>query len=478
MRPSRWSLDQLVARVGAAALMVLFVPTGLYFTLSISSSAEAALAERGQSLANALVSQLVKPILLGDQLALHEALQTRKAAEQDLRYLCIEDARGQVVAHTFEGGFPPALSELWRGNSGQVIRYRTKDEALLDVSAPILNGRLGTLHVGMSRGLATSVGRRMMWAMAAALVMALSLVLVGAHLVAAKVSRPLQQLEAEVSRLPAQRSTAALQRISGTREVESLARGFSDMTRRLESLERERAATQERMVHAERLAALGEMAAGLAHEIHNPLDGMQECLRYLDADPAKGERAAKYYPMLQNGLERIAGVMQGMLTFTRSGQKVAMESCPMAEVVESLKLLVQTHLAGRRVRLTWQPTDGCICLCNRNGLSQAVLNLVLNAAEAAEGGRDPEVRIEATCDSQWVYLGVEDSGPGVPPELCDRVFDPFFTTKPTGKGTGLGLSVSRQLIRAAGGELELAAGTGGLGGARFVIRMPRAPSRE
>ncbi len=126
----------------------------------------------------------------------------------------------------------------------------------------------------------------------------------------------------------------------------------------------------------------------------------------------------------------------------------------------------------------WQSTGGGICLCNRNGLSQAVLNLVLNAAEAAEGGPDPEVAIEATCDSQWVYLSVEDSGPGVPDEVRDRIFEPFFTTKPVGKGTGLGLSVSRQLIRAAGGEVELAPGLSRLGGARFVIRMPRADHRS
>jgi C4-dicarboxylate-specific signal transduction histidine kinase len=107
-------------------------------------------------------------------------------------------------------------------------------------------------------------------------------------------------------------------------------------------------------------------------------------------------------------------------------------------------------------------------------LAQAGLNLVLNAAEAAEGSAKPEVKISVHCDADWVYLAVEDSGPGVPEELRTRIFEPFYTSKPMGKGTGLGLPVSRELIRAAGGELMLAPERSSLGGAKFVIRAPKA----
>jgi len=98
--------------------------------------------------------------------------------------------------------------------------------------------------------------------------------------------------------------------------------------------------------------------------------------------------------------------------------------------------------------------------------------------EAVDGRPEPEVLIEAKCDSQMVYIAVEDSGPGIPEDIREKIFDPFFTTKPSGKGTGLGLSISRQLVLAVGGELELSKECSRLGGARFLIRIPKALNKE
>ncbi len=476
MALNRWTLNQLIAHLGGIALVLLFAPLGFYMVRSVSSSGERSLLERGQVLAKTLTVGLVEGNLLQDAPALRAVLKKVVSANSEVRYICVEGASGQVLAHTFAGAHPSELRDLWREAEGEPTQFRLEGESVVDLSEPILCQETYTLHVGLSRARAARVRQRMMWVMGIALMGALAGLWVVVHLVAAKVSRPLQQLEAEVARFPQQTGGNGELGITGSREVESLAKGFTDMARRLEALEQERAATQERMVHTERLAALGELAAGLAHEVHNPLHGMQESLRYLGADPHKSKRATKYYPMLEEGLDRIARVMQGMLTLARSGRQVPLEVCPLADVVESLRLLIQTHLEGRKVQVSWRYPRDCICACNREGLAQAVLNLVLNAAEAAEASVNPRVCIQATCDAQWVYLLVEDSGRGVPPKLCQRIFDPFFTTKPVGKGTGLGLSVSRELIRAAGGEIELSPEPGTLGGARFVIRLRKASS--
>ncbi len=192
---NRWSLDRLVAWTGMAALLVLVVPSGVYFTLSVSSLAERVLVERGQSLAGTLAGQIVDPLLLGDELALHSALHRAASTEREARYLYVEDGRGNIVAHTFSDGWPGALTERLGSDREKVVRFCTEDEPLMDISAPILDGQFGTLHVGMSRAQAAGVARRMMWVVGAALAVALSLVFAGAHLVAAKVSRPLRQLE-------------------------------------------------------------------------------------------------------------------------------------------------------------------------------------------------------------------------------------------------------------------------------------------
>ena len=478
MALSRWSLDRLLVWIGTTALVLVFVPMALLLTQNVLASAERSLSQRGRSLAGIVAGQIVEPMLVDDRPSLHAALRKAASADAQARYVCVEGPSGEVVAHSFDGGYPRGLRELWQRSPGQVLHFKTDSESLLDIPFPILEGQLGTLHMGISRSGAIRAANQIMWLMGIALAGGLSVVVAGGHVVASRVSRPLRELEAKVSLFPQEAVGEESLRSTGTQEVEELARGFGNMIRRLGALERDRAATQERMVHAERLAALGEMAAGLAHEVHNPLDGMLECLVYLEADPDKSQRAAKYYPMLQEGLERIASAMREMLTFARSGQRLRLEACNVPDILEALELLVQAQLRGRSVRLSWHSAGTCACLCDRQALVQAGLNLVLNAAEAAGGGADPAVQIEATCDSEWAYISVGDSGPGVPDKLRERVFEPFFTTKPPGKGTGLGLSVSRELIRASGGELALSPQPGSLGGARFVIRLPKVPPAE
>lgn len=477
MASRRWALDRLLAWWGGSLVLVVFLSLGVHVASNVSRREEQALERRGRMLANVLAHEIVDAVLVDDRLALDDALQRARVADPDIHYLCVRDARGEVLAHTFHGGVPVALNGLW-SHRGSSASFRTHEGPLMDVAEPVLTSELGFLHVGLSRQSVVAEARRLMWMMAGMLVAGSLILLGGTRFVARMVSQPLRQLELQVSKLPQQNADPSLMQVSGTYEVESLSRGFVDMLKRLAALERERAASQERIIQAERLAALGEMAAGLAHEIHNPLDGMLECVRFLEADPQKSERAAKYYPMLQEGLGRIARVMRQMLTFASSGHDIPLEPYPTAGIMRSLQLLVEKQLEGRNVEVAWQYPGGCLCTCNRHALTQAALNLVLNAAEAAEERPRPQVLVAATCDEEWVYLAVEDSGPGVREDMRERVFDAFITTKPTTKGTGLGLPVSRQLVRAVGGDVELAEELGSLGGARFVIRLPKVPDTE
>jgi two-component system NtrC family sensor kinase len=182
--------------------------------------------------------------------------------------------------------------------------------------------------------------------------------------------------------------------------------------------------------------------------------------------------------MLRDGLQRIASVVQNVLAFARSGQEVALEECSASSVVDSVVLMLEGRLKTAGVRLSREYSDAHNCVCSRHGLSQAVLNLVLNATRAASGGDDPRVSISIDRDVKCVRISVEDSGAGVPGNVREKVFEPFFSTMPAGEGTGLGLAISRQLVRAAGGDLVLSMTSSRLGGACFVIRLPVPTQRE
>ena len=472
MTLKNWTLYQLLTIMGGGVLILVFLALGVFVTANVTTLQERALQERGTVIAALLAKDLVRPLHQTSDLPLDTMLQQASLAVPDLNYLCVMDGRGDILAHTFTTECPRNLLAIWATGSMAPARFETADMPMLNVPAVIGSRKLGTLHAGFSRLGVIAATRQLNIGIGFVFLAASLALLIAVRFAAAKVSRPLQRLEQEVSRFPEKPSGALPPRPAGTREIERLFAGFAEMQRRLQLLENERAATQQRMIHTERLAALGEMAAGLAHEINNPLDGMQECLRYLEADPARSERAVKYYPMLKSGLERISRTMRAMLNFARSGHSVTVEDCPVTTALDSLVLLADVHIAGRKVGLNWTKSNAsCVCRCNRESLAQAGLNLVLNAAEAAEGSPTPEVRISVDCDDGWVYIYVEDSGPGVPDELRGRIFEPFFTSKPMGKGTGLGLPVSRELIRAAGGEVTLAPERSALGGAKFIIKV-------
>ena len=474
MRLKRWSLDRLWAWWATGLILLLFVPSGLFLTYSISRSVERNLAEKGRFFAQAITAGLTESVLLEDRIRMHEILCDAVADEPGVRYACIVDMHGQILAHSFEDGYPPALLTLWHEHPESVIRYNAGADKLLDVSVSLMTAHQSRLHIGVMRTEAVQASQRVLIVLSLASTAALCLVLMGTRLIGTLVSQPLQQLETAVSHYPQATDLLHDQTVHGTREVVTLTQGFRDMVARLETLEEERAITQESLIHAERLSAVGELAAGLAHEIRNPLDGMMECVRLLEADAIKSEKANKYYPMLSEGLERISRTMQSMLVLARSGQQATVGPCKAQDIVEELQLLVEPQVHDSEVQLTWDKTGPCMCVCDRQGLLQAGLNLILNGIDAVEEAGTPGlVHVRSYCDDRWVFVSVEDNGPGVPTDLRERIFDPFMSTKPVGKGTGLGLSVSRQLIRAGGGELSLTDESGSLGGALFLIRLPK-----
>jgi len=204
------------------------------------------------------------------------------------------------------------------------------------------------------------------------------------------------------------------------------------------------------------------------------LDGVIECVRHLSADPAQSERARRFLPLAREGLTRIERVMRQMLSFARAPGPSAVEPCHVGELIRGVAGLVEGRLAKRGVGLKWDVAGDCSCLCDRQSVEQALLNLILNASDAVQDRPGARIRLRGECDDRWVRLSVEDNGPGVPGELREKVFEPFFTTKEPERGTGLGLTVSRQNLRHCGGDIILDGSPSG--GACFLMLLPKEVS--
>jgi signal transduction histidine kinase len=241
------------------------------------------------------------------------------------------------------------------------------------------------------------------------------------------------------------------------------------------------ALSEHRRAQAERLASLGQLAAGVAHEINNPLYSVSANVELLAGEAGlscPGLSPAELQSLLadvQLGVERIAQIIRDLKEFS-SGGSDRLQPCRVDEVIGDALRLAAFRLGKKvDVRQACAP-DLPDVVINRRKLSQVLLNLLVNAAEAMESARTvkPWVLVAAERVGDVIQIAVQDNGPGIPAEVAARLFEPFVTSKPIGKGTGLGLALSREYVTSFGGQLELQPTTAT--GARFSITLPVPPS--
>jgi signal transduction histidine kinase len=246
---------------------------------------------------------------------------------------------------------------------------------------------------------------------------------------------------------------------------------------RLEELERttaELTTAQEQLVRSARLAAVGRLSAGVAHEIGNPLAairGLLDLMQTGDLDPAEEK---EFVGRIQGEAERIHHTIRDLLDFSRNEPALVgriESSADLSEVVSDTIKLVDRQTRFRDIDLALSLDDELPRVRgDHERLRQLLLNLLFNAADALGGKGRVEVR--AANGQGVVQLIVTDDGPGIDRDILEQVFDPFVTTKAPGQGTGLGLAVCHTIVEGLGGSIE--ASNREQGGAAFEVRLPAA----
>lgn len=270
-------------------------------------------------------------------------------------------------------------------------------------------------------------------------------------------------------------SSAATQRIE---ELGRIIMAYSEVTERLQqshdkleqtvrTLRDELSEKSRLLERSNRLAALGEMAAGMAHEIRNPLGGIQLYASLLAKDVADRPPSMQLVQKISAGVKRLEGLVSQVLQFTREISASVVET-DLAEVVQEVMSLAQERIAAKRIRAMVEGPASMPVRIDPLLMGQALLNLVLNAVEAMSEGGSLRVMYGPPGGGgkgRQLHLVVEDDGPGIAPAILDRIFNPFFTTRDT--GTGLGLAIVHRIIEAHDGSIT--AGNREDGGARFEV---------
>ena len=261
-------------------------------------------------------------------------------------------------------------------------------------------------------------------------------------------SRPIAVLQESLKQMP----KVALSQVYGERSkkgVWELVEVFKNMIERLED-------TKEALIHAQKIATVGILTAGIAHELNNPLNNIYITAEALLEDyPEKLDPEGKelLFDILDQ-TERATEIVKDLLDFSRKDTS-SITVLDIREVIQKTVKLLKNQIALRGIRLevripeSLSPIKG-----NLRHLQQVFLNLLLNAVEATPGGGRVVIRAEDE-DDQYVRVDVEDTGCGIKPEDLEHIFEPFYTTKEEGRGTGLGLAVTYSIVKSHGGRIEV-----------------------
>ncbi len=234
---------------------------------------------------------------------------------------------------------------------------------------------------------------------------------------------------------------------------------------------------QDHLIQSEKLSAIGQLIAGVAHELNNPLASVLGFADFLVEDRGVPPRLVEPLRVIQQEAQRAASIVKNLLAFARR-QERDRRRLAIGAVLERTAGLLRNQLRGLNVELAIVVDDGLPEIDgNFNELQQVFLNLANNAAQAItaqRGGRGGQLAMHARRWLEGVAVDVTDDGPGVPEDQQQRVFDPFYTTKPEGSGTGLGLSICQGIVREHGGRLTLHSAPGQ--GATFTVELPGVPA--
>lgn len=332
---------------------------------------------------------------------------------------------------------------------------------------------------------------RSLWVVRVATFWAVVLVLTLLYYFRVWMFAPIQQLQEGVQRVHSGDFEHPITLGSGD-ELQELADEFNAMTTRLAAiyadLARQVNERSRQLVRSERMVSVGFLAAGVAHEINNPLASILFCSEALErrlqdvlsamaavasgASPADAEVLTRYLKMIQQEALRCKDITQKLLDFSRTGERKR-ESTDLAGLVRGV-LEVARHLPNCRGKnITFEPTGYIVAPVNAQDLKSVILNLVVNALDSMEEGGRLAISLATVADSAELVFA--DTGCGMTADVLQNIFEPFFTRSRTGKGTGLGLFISHQIIDQHGGTIEAASPGPGFG-STFTVRVPMRDS--
>jgi two-component system, NtrC family, sensor kinase len=465
----------------------IFVVVTLFGTINIllihriiSSLLEDELQQRSLYISRTISERAIDQLLFDDVVGLNNLVNEMKSVDASVEYVFIMDRNLEVRAHTFENYFPVELLKLQNlpeddEISTMLIQPEGSNNTIRDFTLPLLGGRAGyarvgitEVHIGQAINRAVSI---LIWMVVIFFITGIIMTLAFSYMVTYPIksisqitenidldtiqhkkvqtaSRYPVAVEEPLSRLPAD-------------ELDTLVEKFNEMVNRLQLAYGELESAQKKLVQSEKMASIGSLAAGVAHEVNNPLAGLMHCLKRISKNPENCAEIVKYSGLMQEATLKIEKVMKGLLSFARQpGHTLALTG--LNEMVDNAILLASHKLGKKKITIRQDHEAAPVKLMvNKNRIEQVLLNLLLNSIDAINDKQKEirdfagEITIGSWTKGKYLFIEIRDNGYGIRPEDMGKITDPFFTTKVHGEGTGLGLPISIGIMKEHGGDLEI-----------------------
>lgn len=393
--------------------------------------------------------------------------------DANLLYIAILDEEGKVISHnniTEYGKIyaDPVTQKALHSGATVMQHIRGIDHNALDFGVPLSIGkkRWGTLKFGISLEKAeheiVSTVKKIVGLTLLLLVAGFASIL----FLSRRFLSPITQLANIMEQARGDYLDLRVD-IKGHDELAVLGERFNSMIERIRQANEELKKTHEKLVQSEKLASIGILAAGVAHEINNPLGGIFNCLQMLRQGGDNPELRGKYLDLVNEGLDRIEITVSKLLWMSRKAEHSPVDM-NIRSSVESVYSFLEYKMKKNKIVFQNEIPDDLQFTFDVHDFQQLLLNLFINAIYAMkEGGR---LEVKGCREESKLTLDVADSGCGIEEENISRIFDPFFTTKPTGEGTGLGLWLTYEIVKNYNGEISVESDLGK--GCRFIMRFP------
>ncbi len=477
----RLSLQQKFILITSVAIIVLMSLIGYLVIRRESRILYTEVERQGTLLAETLAIPLINDLIY-ERLGLVEEgglidnyiTEIYRRKDIDLLYVAVLDEKGKVISHNDFKEYgkiynDPITRKAFESGKTIIQRFHLKESghSAIDIATPLSIGKKmwGLLKIGVSLENVEHETQNMI----SRIIILTIMILAGGFLIIFTLSRrfigPITYLAKTMEKAGGDRLDVKVD-IKGKDELALLGESFNRMIDRIKEANLELKRTHEKLLQSEKLASIGILASGVAHEINNPLGGLFNCVQMLENMGENEEFRKRYLELLRDGLQRIENTVGKLLWMARSGKREP-KVVEIKDAIRDVKGFVDYRLKQYRIELVEEIQEDMTLIIDPHDLQQVLINLILNAIQAMKQGGI--IRIRAYSEGGAKYISLSDTGEGIEEKNLNRIFDPFFTTKQAGEGTGLGLWLTYEIVKNYNGEITVDSVVGR--GTTFTIKF-------